>query len=369
MKNQKKRRNRLLAFFVIVVPMIAACVYYGLFAVDRYVTTAQVVVRQTGSSGQAQQIPALSLLVSGINPASREETLYLRQYIDSMEMLNVLQEKLNWREHYAQQVSDPLFWLSKDTPSEDVLKYYRRLVTVHFDELTGLLGIQVEAFSPEFAESVIKVMLEESDRYVNEMSLKLARQQMEFARVELKIARQNYVDRRAALITFQSENNLLDAQASAESRAGIVAALESQLTEANATLRGLQSTLSPAAPRVRQERTTIAALEAQLAAERKRLVSQQEGGQLNVVAAAFRNLSVDAQIAEEGYKTSLVALENARIESSKKIRALVTVVGANDPDIPLFPRRLYNLFTMLVGLVLAYGIIRFILESVEDHRD
>jgi len=349
--------------------MILACIYYGMFATDRYVTSAQVVVRQTGSSGQGQAVPALSLLVSGINPASREETLYLRQYIDSMDMLNVLEEKLNWRRHYAAQSSDPLYWLDGDAPSEDVLKYYQRVVTVHFDELTGLLSIQVEAFSSEFARQVIEVMLEESDRYVNEMSLRLARQQMTFAEMELKVARRNYFDRRAALITFQSENNLLDAEASAESRAAIVAALEAQITEAYATLRGMNASLSSSAPRVRQQQNLIRALEAQLASERKRLVSQQEGGQLNVVAGAYRNLSIDAQIAEEAYKTSVAALENARIESSKKIRALVTVVSANNPDIPLFPKRLYNLFTLLVGLVLAYGIIRFILESIEDHRD
>lgn len=99
------------------------------------------------------------------------------------------------------------------------------------------------------------------------------------------------------------------------------------------------------------------------------LVSAPDGAQLNVVASRFQQLTLDAGIAQETYKTAVAALDNARIEASKKIRTLVTVVSPNNPQIALYPERLYNLTTMFIALLLLYGIARFLIASIEDHRD
>jgi capsular polysaccharide transport system permease protein len=35
----------------------------------------------------------------------------------------------------------------------------------------------------------------------------------------------------------------------------------------------------------------------------------------------------------------------------------------------LYPERLYNLATIFLALLLLYGIARFLIASIEDHRD
>lgn len=136
-----------------------------------------------------------------------------------------------------------------------------------------------------------------------------------------------------------------------------------------ATLKGLRSSLSMDTPQVRQQQTRIKALEDQLATENRRLVSTKDGDQLNVVASRYRNLTIDATIAEEAYKFAVGAVETARIEASKKIRSLVTIVSPNIPDKAIYPKRIYNLVTLLIGLLLLYGIARFVIAAIEDHRD
>src|SRR5690606_39019281 len=93
-------KKKTLLVFIVLVPMVIAIVYYLFFAMDRYVSRAQVVVRQPGQESDMQSIPAAALLMGGINPTSREETLYLSEYITSNDMLDILEEKLNWHEHY-----------------------------------------------------------------------------------------------------------------------------------------------------------------------------------------------------------------------------------------------------------------------------
>lgn len=368
MMNFEKLKSRRLLVCLVGVPMLLALIYYSFFALDRYVSVAQVAVRQVGNN-ETPQIPGLAVMLSGLNPTSREETLYLREFLTSQDMLNVLQEKLNWSEHYAQRWRDPLYWLLGDAPREDVLKYYQRIVTAHFDEQTGLLSINVEAFDPQFAEQTLDVMLRESERFVNELSHRMAREQMAFAQSELANARKVYEERREDLLAFQSTSHLLDAEAAARARAEVITELEANLTKERTTLKGLLATLNPNTPQVRQQRNRIQAMEHQLVAETQRLVSQKDGDKLNVVASRYRNLTIDAAIAEEAYKFAVSSVESARIEASKKLRSLVTVVSPNLPDKAIYPERLYNLVSLLIGLLLLYGIARFIIAAIEDHRD
>nr|WP_315846985.1 ABC transporter permease [uncultured Achromobacter sp.] len=368
MTNLQKMKSKRLIIWLVGIPMILALVYYSIFALDRYVSTAQVAVRQVGNN-ETPQMPGLAVMLSGLNPTSREETLYLREFLTSQDMLNVLQQKLDWSTHYAGRWQDPFYWLSNNAQREDLLEYYRRIVSAHFDEQTGLLSVSVQAFDPRFAEEVLKIMLGESERFVNELSHRMAREQMAFAQSELAKARTVYEDRREDMLKFQSTNNLLDAEATAKARAEIIAELEANLTKERTTLKGLSSTLNADTPQIRQQRNRINALEQQLASEIQRLVSQKGGDKLNVVASRYRNLTIDAAIAEEAYKFAVSSVESARIEASKKLRSLVTVVSPNLPDRAVYPERIYNLITLLLALVLLYGIVRFVIATVEDHRD
>lgn len=233
-------KKKWLLIWVVVVPVVLAAIYYVFFAQDRYVSMAQVVVRQSGRN-EAPQVPGLASVLGGLNPVSREETLYLREFLTSQDMLDVLQKELNWSSHYAENIRDPLYWLAKDAPEEDVLRYFRRVVTAHFDEQTGLLAVNVEAFDREFAQKTLRLILAESERFVNEISHRMARDQMAFAQNELINARKAYEERREELIAFQSNNNLLDAEATAKARADVIADLEGNLTKEKARLKALQA--------------------------------------------------------------------------------------------------------------------------------
>lgn len=284
-------------------------------------------------------------------------------------MMNYLQTKLNWTDAYSGRWTDPLFYLSKDAPAEDLLKFYRRIVQTHFDEFTGILEVEVQTPDPALSKSMVDEILNESERFVNELSHKIARDHLAFAEHELGNARRNYVEKRDILIAFQSANKLLDAKSSAESRAATLAGLEDLLTRERASLKALLSTLDKTSPQVRQQAVKIRAIEQQLAAEKKDLISEVGGDQLNVIASEYQNLTVDAGIAEESYKLSVAALENARIEASKKIRSLVTIVRPSLAQSALYPNRPYNLFTLLILLTLLYGVARFVIATIEDHRD
>ncbi|WP_255592906.1 ABC transporter permease [Bordetella sp. BOR01] len=348
--------------------MLLALAYYAVLAVDRYASSALVVVRQTDES-QSATVPGLAMLMGGTNPTSREETLFLTEYIKSPDLMNELEQRVNWVERYSGQWRDPFFWISADADAETKLAYYQRIVQPHFDDVTGLLRVEVQSFDPQLAQDMLKVILESSESFVNEISHRIARDHMKFAADELLKARRLYDEKQHLLLEFQNKYSVLDAQASAQSRAGIITQIETSLSQERATLKGLEATLNPNSPQVRQQRNRIAALEGQLQAEQRRLVSAQGDDKMNLLAAEFRNLTIDASVAEEAYKLAITAQQNARIEATRKIRTLVTIATPNLPERAAYPEALYNLLTILIVLGLLYGIARFIITTIEDHRD
>lgn len=367
-----KKRNRLLFLGVVVLPMILAVVYYSLFAQQRYVSTAEITVRLTDSTSSPALSDAagLSLLLGASNPTSREETLFLRQYILSNDMLSILNKELNWLDHYSGNLKDPFYWLAGDASQAEQLDYYRRIVSAYFDIETGLLQVEVQAFEPEYAQQVMQVILQESEKFVNELSLRLTRDQLAFVERELIIARTNYEQKREEMLAFQAENNLLDAQSTIESRGVMIASMEAAIATEKAKLTALRSSLSPSSPQVQQQSRKIQALEQQLVAESQRLIAREgDVNKLNLIAAHFRELSILAKIAEDAYKISLASLENTKIEINKKFRSLAIVVSPNKPDSAIYPTTLYNLAVILIALFILLGIARFVMATIEDHQD
>lgn len=358
---------------MVVAPMLLAIMYYGFFAEDRYISTSEVVVHKVGSDsgGAASQMQGLAVLMSGsgLADSTSAETLYVREFIVSQDMLDILQKKLSWSEHYSGRMRDFWYYLSPTARQEDLLKYYQRMVKARFDESTGLLTVEVQGFDRNFTQQTLSAIISESDRFVNEISRKLAREQVGFAESELDKSRANYDEKRKALLIFQGEHNVLDAQKTAMARNEIIANLQGELTKEEATLIGMRASLSEDSPQIRQQKIRITALKQQISAEDQNLVAKNASNQLNVIASKYHALEVDAKIAEEAYKSSVSSLDAARIEATKKLRSLVVVVNPNMPDAALFPRRLYSLFTTLVVLLLIFGVTNFVVATIKDHRD
>lgn len=358
--------SRQLALLLIALPMALLVIYYSLIAADRYVSEAVVAVRQAGDSDKTAS--GLSLMLGGINPPAREDTLYLREYIHSLDMLRYLDQRLDLRAAYGAEHVDLFYRLFPATSQEWFLEYYRSRVEASFDDITSLLTIRVQGFTPEFAHAMAEAILVESERFINEVSHRMARERMAFAESELNKAGQRYKRATADLVSFQNQYNVLDPVAHAQAMSGIAVELETTLVRHEAELKNLRTYLQDDAHQVVALKNQVGALKAQLTNERSR-VAAPEGQQLNVLAAEFQGLTLQARFAEDGYKLALAALENARIDATQNLKSLAVIQSPSRPETAEYPRRLHNLATALLALTLLYGVARLMVATIQDHED
>jgi len=351
---------------MVVAPMSAAIIYYAFIAADRYVSESVATVKQADNAMSAP-VTGLAML-AGVSPSSREDILYLREYVHSLDMLKTLDEKLALRKAYEAQISDPLYRLYGWMNQEWFLWYYRNRVEVVYDDMTGLLRIRAEGFTPEQSRAINDAILNESERFVNELSHKISREQMAFAEEELKKAKERYATAKANLLSFQNKYGVFDPMAQARAKASLSEELEATITKKEAELGAMLSYLQESAPQVVALRAEISALKSQTEKEKARVVSTNEGRKLNDLAARYQDLVIEAGFAEDAYKVALASVEKTRIEASRKIKQLAVIQSPIQPEMAEYPRRMYNLVTLLLGLLLLYGIVKLVKATIEDYK-
>lgn len=365
---QKATTN--LHWYLIGVPMALALFYYAFLAADRYVSESIITVKQADDTGPSGSGGAAASLVLGLpmGGASSTDAVYLRDYIYSVDMLKHLDAAAGLRKLYEAQKRDLFFRLFAGASQEWFLWYYRNRVSVGLDPQSSILYLSVEGFEPEQALLINREIVAQAERFINEISHRMAREQMGYAETYLHQAQDRYQNSKDRLIDFQNKHQLFDPIAQAQAKAGLGNELEEELTRDETELRNELTFLNERSYQVVALKNKINATKAQIQELRQRTASE-EGQELNELAGDFQRLSFDAQFAEDTYKASLATVEKIRLETSRKLKHVVVIATPTRPEWPLYPRRIYNLATLLLMLALLYGITRLVLAIIEDHRD
>ena len=367
MKKIVELSSRSLLLALVVLPMVLYGIYLAVVAADRFVSEAVVTVRQAGGDNG---IPGAALLLAGVNPPAVEDTLYLQEFVHSLGLLNKLQARLQLREHFSADRADLPFKLATDASQEDFVAYYRQRVEVEFNDRAALLKVRAQGFDPAFAQQLNQAILEESERFVNENSHRIARERLRFAEGELELAGERLQKAKNAVLAFQNKHRLLDPTAQAQAAGVLTSELQAMRSRLEAELSGLLSYLNEDAFQVQALKARIAALSKQIDAERTRATTDnKQGERLNKLAVEFQALQLQAQFAQDAYRLALGAVENARIDATRKIKSLLVIEPPSLPETAEYPLRAYNLGTLLAICVLLYAIVRLVLATVREHQD
>ena len=353
----------------IAVPWLLTALYLTAVASDRYVSESIVAVREEGAGiAVPTGVDALSAMF-GTSAASNEDQYMLQAHILSNDMLRQIDEKLDLRNAYSSPPLDFIFRMDNDATHDEFVKYYRSRIEVSVDEVSGLLTIRTQGFTPEISRAVNQEVVAISEQFINESSHRLARDQMSFAESELAKARARLDAVRARLVAFQEEHGILDPITQAAAKTGLTAELRAMLARYEAELKGNLAYLNDDAPQVAALQATISGIREQLREERRRGVTGTDGVSLNVLAGRYQELVAELEFVSFAYRGALTALETARIESTRKLKSLVLVESPALPETAEYPRRIYTLIALLMGLILIYGIGRLIVATIEDHLE
>jgi capsular polysaccharide transport system permease protein len=350
--------------YLVVIPFVVISIYVVFIASDRFTSDAIVTIKENTGSGSGLDFGVLGLAGS----SGQEDERIMKEYLLSGDMLNYLNNNIKHKNHYSGSGADWLSSLAPEATREEYLEYYRNHINIHFDEVSSLLFIEVQAFNPEYAQQILQSMLDNSEAAVNTFSQRLAEaqylfleQQLVVAQTSLKMAKQN-------LLEFQNRYKIFSPEHEGESLSAILDVLEGELSKEKAKLKELLGVQSDRSPQVMASKERVRALQGQIEDEKKRLVGEGDQ-QLNDLMLEYTNLQLELEFSKNAYTSTLAALEQAKADASNKMKSLVIVSKPSLADEAIYPDRSYILITTFLVLLMLFGILRMSISTIKEHLD
>lgn len=370
-KAPKDSRPKLPFFRWIILAIFAfallATGYWLLVASDRYVSESNMIIRKT----DAASAPSFdfSMLFTGVPGLNRADQLLLREYLLSVDILKKLDEELDLRAHYSLRSKDIVsrMW-SSDTSIERFHRHYLRRVAIEYDDFAGVLRMRVQAYDPEMAQAISRLLVREGEDYMNHLGHELAEAQVGFLEGQVDRAQQRFREASQAVLNFQNQQGLLSPVVTAESISTIIAGLETQRAQVETQMESLPRSLDRDHPNRVMLQQSLGAIDRQIMQEKAKLATT-SGKTLNISVEQFHRLQMEMEFTEEIYKSSLSALEKGRIDATRMLEKVSVLQAPTLAEYPMQPRRAYNAFVTVLFAFMLAGIIKMLEGIVLDHVD
>jgi len=362
-----KRRVNKIFMLTVLLPTLTASVYYGLIASDVYISESRFVVRNPQRQSLSSGIGSL-LQGTGFS-RSQDDTYSVHDYVLSRDALHELDEQLHLRKAFQ---SADVDWVNRfpgpspDGSFEAFYRHYRKYVTIDYDTVSSITTLYTRAYTAKDSRDINDLLLQMGERLVNNLNTRSRQDLIQVAQKEVQAAEERSKAAAVALSGYRGRQSLFDPDRQSALQLQGVAKLQEELLGAEAQLAQLRQ-LSPDNPQIPSLKSRVEALRKTIGTEGSKVAGAD--GSFTSKSTVYDRLQLEKVFAERQLATALAALESARNEANRKQLYLERLVQPNLPDRALEPKRVRNIFTVLLLGIILWGVVSLIVASVKEHSE
>jgi capsular polysaccharide transport system permease protein len=365
----RARKNSLYLISLAIVvglPIAVTAIYLMAIASNRYTSEFRVAIR-TVEPLRGVGIPAL-LGLAGAGQTGTDSHA-VTQYLQSWEAFAELDKMAHLRSIYSDKAIDWWSRLDASEPVEGAVRYWRRMMSAHYEASTGTIIVRVTAFAPADTLSIARMALSISEALVNRMSQRVRVDTVGFAEAEVNKAEQRLFIANQALRQLRDQEHILDPRKEAEASLALASRLRDEISRLRIELILQRSSLNENSLPVTNTKDRIAALEKELERVNSELTSvpASKAKPLSGIIGTFDQLENDRTFAEKAYQSALSSLETARMDASRQQAYLATIVQPDLPQEPSFPQPLLGTVSVLIVTLMLWGILLITIFAVREH--
>ncbi|WP_395666459.1 hypothetical protein [Methylocella sp.] len=368
LQTEERRGTALFAkSFVVVVllPTLAASLYFLVIASDQFVSEAKFAVRgatETLPGADAVAPPGMAARLS-VN----QDAFLIADYIRSPTIVAELSKEMDLRAIFDRPGADFLARFSRGASEEALLRRWREAVGVDVEILSGLVTLTVTTFLPQDSLRLAEAIRARADAMINGLLARMRADMTAHGEVEVRAALEELARRRAALEAFRNARMALDPLAGANALSRDVDKLRRDLIDVEVRLSSARANFEPDALQTRILESDRDILKSQIAEVESRIVAR--GGRATAADAlvGYDRLEVERNIAEKRVETVEKILATARREADRRHVYLVSIQDPTTPRSALEPRRGFMVFSVFAASFLLWSVSAFSAAAVRDH--
>lgn len=362
-RGERAFQKGLLFSFVLLVlaPLLGASLYWGLIASKQYVTTAKFSLQSADSASWT------ALGVSSRNEKQVQESQAIAKYITSRAVIEIIDKKIGLKKMFSRPDVDYLSRFDPDDPIEKLEKYWKKKVEATVDVMSGIIAVDVRAFTPEDSLLITRNIVELSERLVNELSTRLRQDALSKASYELKRAEERVKAATASLRDARNAEGVLDATSEAQAVNKIVTQLRLNLARAEESLALQSGAAATDSPQVKLLTTRIENLKKQIADYTAQIASKENSNSMAGHAVILSERQVDLALAQQQYALTATAYESARIDVDRQQTYLALFLRPTLAEKSIYPRRWLEWSIIVFPSALGWALLAGVAFLVRDH--
>lgn len=355
---------------IVIVPTGGTAYYLWAVAVDQYASSVGFSVRREDAGSATDVLSGLAVF-SGTSSSTDTDILY--EYLQSQKLVSEMDAEIDLRARWSKPEGDPVFALEPDASIEELMRYWDRMVRVSYGSGSGLIEVEVRAFTADDATTIAERLFEKSSDMINQLSAIAREDGIRYTREELTKAEDRLRAAREDLTRFRNLNQIVDPELDLRSQAGLLGNLQAQKAEALIELDLLRGTARPSDPRIEQAQRRLVVIDERISQERRKLggtgqLQQPDDEGFANLIGAYEGLVVDREFAQEAYIAARAAHDSAISEARRKSRYLAAYMEPTRAETAAYPKRLTLLSVAALFLFLVWGIGVLIYYSIKDRR-
>jgi capsular polysaccharide transport system permease protein len=339
---------------IALVPALVAAFYYGLIASNQYATEARFSLRN-GEPGLSDMLGGLT---GGGGSQQTQDSEIIIEYARSRPMVESLESEIDLRQIFSPEDADYLSRFKKPKPIEDLVRYWRKRVEAHYERMSGIITLEVRAFTPEDSLLLTQKIIDRCEKLVNDLSQRSRRDALDQATLELHRAEAQLKTATGGLREAQNLGGVLDATVEAEAVNKVITALRLELAKTQQQIGAQGDSVSADAPQVRVLNSRAQILQDQIGRYSNQIADKNQTGEsLADRKRALDLKQTDLGVAMQRYVMASAAYENARLDLDAQKAYLSSFIKPMLATKATYPKRLWSWFLISGPALLAWMLV------------
>lgn len=367
MLNKKRKKINFRNFSLIILPFIIFFQYFYIIGRSRYLVSSDIVIRKVSEKMQSD-FTLSSLLGSG-NKSSKEDSLFMKTFLRSPQVLKIAQNQIDFSKSYRKKLPDLFSGLNINASKNTIYKFFVKQIGVTYNESSGILKINTIGYDPITAYKFNKVLINQSEIFANELNQSVFRRQLDFVNDQVAVKAKEVEKASKNLLEFQRLNSILDPKSEGKISSNFINALEAELVNLKVELANLKRRfISEEEPEIIDITNQILELSTQINKERRELVNPQ-GKDLNSKILIASDLEYKLKFALDLYKNALATAEITKNDSLQQQRFISIISEPQFPDEENFNWRHKGFLSFSLILFLFFGLSYFFKAVAKSRRE
>ncbi|MDP9632004.1 UNVERIFIED_ORG: capsular polysaccharide transport system permease protein [Ensifer adhaerens] len=338
-----------------VLPMVGSIGYYTFLASPGYVSQVRFIVRSS--------TPLLSrdrYSSNTVEPKEKivQDTAILLNYLESPAIIQDMQKHVDLHRLFGGPNIDFLSRLPADATQDDMLKYWKKHAYTYVNPKSGIVEVEITAYSPQQAHDLVQLVLRLSEERVNKLSAGMWEDLRASTQIDVDQATREVAELRGKFRDTQNQTGVFDVDMSAHRIDAVLTTVESNIADLRGRRQALGETLASKAPQVADLERRIAAAEEQAKNLRAQIAGTTGQSESNLAgySSLFDGLKLALSLAENRLTAAIKDLEKVKLVSSLQLTYVDNFIEPTLPDSNKYPNIGLSLFLSLLVCLAACGV-------------